>query len=249
MFISADEEDAKRIHDSLNLYFGSARFGSTLIPPWSSVWDITEEQVKARATLRKLQGFTDDPVEVEEAPVDSEDTTEEERLYEEIANARRRGLTDRVETIQKKIESLEEARETKRLDDIRALGPDVVHLEFIDLYTAEPVYERNSENEAADEQSQNDAYAEYNEKRMEWRKQLAVLLGQLPLTDGEASLADKRFGATGGYTTRIGLIHQISYVTLNREVDGVTAITEWLCARGCVDVKYQFGHVLEDLDF
>ncbi|KAK3870798.1 hypothetical protein Pcinc_023994 [Petrolisthes cinctipes] len=111
-----------------------------LVAPWSPNGGPTAEHQKARATLRKLQGYMGEPdgaatvVEAEASDEEGEDVPDERqqeiaRLYEESTKSRRRGNRAKADGLQERIAELQKEIEEERIAEIRALGPDVVDLE------------------------------------------------------------------------------------------------------------------------
>lgn len=249
-FISRNEQHANEIHESLQLYFRAQQIRPALIPPWSPDHTLTDEHTKARSTLWKLQGFGDAPdgstpedAEAEEA--EDPGDRRQNQLMERIGRARQTGNRGMVRRLQQELDALREEQEQQRIDGIRSLGPDVVVPEMIDLYVQRPVYDF-TEIENASEDEQNAAWERHSEALQRWQNGLGEYLGQLPLDDGEPSPQDTRYSANSAYMERAGLIHQISYLRLTREVDGIAALTEWLCDQGCVDIRYRFGDLLTE---
>lgn len=235
-----DEERAKEIHQSLQLYFRSQGMATSLTPPWSPDHQITEEHLRGRLTLWRVLDYgenpdgtepDDDMAEPEETPAEKE----ERELGERIIKAAQRGNHAVAERLRERLDELHDEQEERRLDTIRNSGSDVVVAQVVDLYRQRPEYEapENVEDREA-------AWERHQEQMADWRKRLGVLLGQLPLTDGE----DGRYSADNAFIERDGQTLQLRFLRLHREVDGIAALTDWLCNEGCADIRYQF----EDLE-
>lgn len=249
--IAPGEDMARSTESELNLLFSGNFANALLIPPWLSDRPISEDNKKARRTLIVLQrGVSLEELETgeksepaEEQPETSDEITEQiQKLSPQILEARRKGQKAVVKELNLKVQELMRQQEQRRLDKIRAAGPDRVDLELIDLYSKQPPYPEEAEAEADDESFQA-RIEEHREETEAWQKTLADRLGVLDTTvdDEPVNPADVRFGVQSGYVSRAGLILRLDYLTFRREVDGITPLVDWLCSRGFVDLKYSLS--------
>ena len=137
VFISPTEADAERIDDELNLYFQCVQTLTSAFPPWRPEV-LTEQHLKARRTLRKLNRADQAYEEIVQAAA-KESQEELQPLYRKLQKANQRGNKAITRVAQDEIADLTAATERKRVEAIQDLGPDVVDVALVDVFLERPV--------------------------------------------------------------------------------------------------------------
>jgi len=212
--LAKDADAAKAIEEELTEYFSPGQ-AMRLIPPWqpSDARSAAEraQHQKARQTFGKLQRASFD---IYKDPL-------LRASQQKFARAQRQGDAVEAKRIQEEQRELTQRLVQKRRDNIRGEGGDAVDSQLIDLYAAVPKFGGTNF----------DAY----------RKALVTLaprMGQLQC--GGADNAE-RFAAKSGSVSRASLLLTFHWLTFDQLGDGLPAMVEWLCAKGCVDFKYDFN--------
>jgi hypothetical protein len=229
--IAVSAESAEQIERAFGSYSTSFRKYPSLVSPWSPDHQITAEQNLARKTTRLLE---------ENVAPDAEDTRPAE-LYKKQAEARRRGDQEAVKALQAEVAAIYRERKDKHIQTIR--DRDDVDQHVIEIYAREPqfpVQNAGDHDESESDQVSPEMQA-YIQARKDWSQQMAVRLGQLPLTDGMPTPEAKRFGLVAGGASRAGLILRFDNLNFHRHVDGIPAFVDWLCSQECVDFNYRLS--------
>jgi len=221
MCLAPDAAAAKVIEEEISEYF-QGNHAMHLIPPWQpgDIRSTTEraQHNKARQTYAKLQKTSYDFYK------DPAWRNSQARLV----RAQRQGDLAEAKTIQEQQRDLMQRVIAKQRDRLRSEGPDKVDVKLIDLFATLP-------------QPTVTNYETY-------RKALAGLaprLGQLACD--RADNAD-RFAAHSGTVSKASLLLTFHWLTFDQLGDGLPAMVEWLCAKGCGDFKYDFNQGLGGLD-
>ncbi len=82
---------------------------------------------------------------------------------------------------------------------------------------------------------------EFHFQYSDWAQRVGEHLGQFPIED-DAPLGANRYGATGGAWSEGSTLHLIS-VNFADPVEGLPALTNWLCERGAGELHYDFMHL------
>jgi Zn-dependent protease len=210
MCLARTAEEAKALEQEAQEYFGAA-YHMPLTPPWLPGDERSEIQ---RAQHRKArQTFTKLQATSGSYYKDSTWRATQTRL----ARAQQQGDNAEIKEIQAEQRDLMKQVVQKERERLRSEGPGKVDLELIDLYAALPEVTGTN----------------YNVYR-DALKGLAPRLGELK---GDAA---KRFMTRSGSVSRAGLLLTFSWLTFEQLGDGLPAFTEWLCTKGCRDLKYNF---------
>jgi hypothetical protein len=201
-----------------------------LTPPWAPGFTLSEEQARARATYRRLLTERDD------AAIDD---AEFAKLGEEWEQANRRGDDAAAELVQRRIDELAKAAESRRLQRLRAEGAEAVDLELIDLYE-----QYQAEAAEATEPSESEAedvaarFEIYRARQEAWDRLVGARMGQLPLDGETPPPAELVYAAQAGAVRRTGLAISFQWLSFHRGDTGSLRLLDWLCQRGFVDLRY-----------
>jgi hypothetical protein len=77
-------------------------------------------------------------------------------------------------------------------------------------------------------------------------RETALRMGQVPLLDGQPTPDVGCLLVRFGGVTRKKQVLNLSWVGFERVDEGAPALVEWLCDRGCSDIRYVFR---EGMDF
>lgn len=199
-----------------------------LVPPWSTRYEITPTQRKARRTHKKLR------TEFYEAYYD-------ERLadmHQKLQRATRRGDNKAIEELrQQQLDLTEQVLidwQQKLRDQDDLYDPDVV-----DLYQTQPKWE---EPEVGADTVSAGQEEEYQAKYTRWSRQLGAMLGQLPLEGDRPAPQDAQQLAESGLVTHVGTTLTIRSLTFERVDRGAPEFVAWLCRLGCTEIAYSLGN-------
>ena len=213
MCLAKDVDDATALEEELTDYFGPAQT-MRLIPPWQpgDARSAVEraQHQKARQTYGKLRRASYD---VYKDPLMRASQVQ-------FARAHRQGDTVEAKKIQEEQRELSLRLIRQRRDKIRSEGAGTVDTQLIDLYATVPTFTGTN-------------YEAYRKALLT----LAPRMGQLQC--GSADYPE-RFAARSGSVSRAGLLLSFHWLTFDQLSDGLPAMVEWLCARGCVSIKYDF---------
>jgi len=68
-------------------------------------------------------------------------------------------------------------------------------------------------------------------------RELGPMLGET--SEGKEAASD--YSTASGFAQRHGLMLEISWVAMDHLSTGLPALTEWLCDRGCLGIRYEFS--------
>jgi hypothetical protein len=195
----------------LSEYFSAAN-SMRLIPPWQPGDERSPAErakhQKARQTYVKLQQASS---EYYKDPM-------LRASQQKYARAYRQGDVTEMKRVETEQRVLGERLIKKRHESIRAEGVDKVDLQLIELYAQLPRI--NGTN-----------YDVYRKALTG----LAPRLGELRCDQPDNSA---RFAAKSGTVSRATLLLTFHWLTFDQLGDGLPAMVEWLCSKGCVDFKY-----------
>ncbi|MDB6122835.1 MAG: hypothetical protein JWQ71_1828 [Pedosphaera sp.] len=221
--IAPTEQVAKEVEEELRGYI-SVSSTLHLIPPWMPQDARSEEQRKqhrlARQTYAKLLV----------ANAAGYKDPEARSLQTRMAQAQREG--DRAELTKLRGEHDKMMKEASKryIEKLKQEDVQKVDANLIDLYLKLPA-ERGTNWVA------------------EASRTLGPRLGQLP-TEADAKAEDKRYSSHWGSVSRNGLLLSISWVSFDHVFEGGPAFANWLCTKGCIDLKYDLqpgGFGFDDL--
>jgi hypothetical protein len=108
--------------------------------------------------------------------------------------------------------------------------------------------------EADLEQQVIDVYSEYaastNYQPLLASSPLGRLMGQLPVEGDRPVGGSDRYSTRFGNVSRNGWMLSFESISFVNAAEGAPALVKWLCAKGCIDIKYQFfsGFDLEEVE-
>lgn len=229
--IAPSNESAEQITSDLDQYLTATYTATNLIPPWSPTQTLTDDQRLARRTLDGVQLFEDDMSEGQDQELEQL-YARQQRLMSDIREMIRRGDSKDLEKARKEINTLGKQIQQRQFDVLKNSGE--FDNELIDLYATQPSY---PDGDVAD----GEKIDAYRAEMQTWRQEMAQRLGALPVTTEVTRSPLLRYAAHGGGASRAGLLLRLDYVRFHRPIDGVTALTDWLCSQNCIDLKYRFG--------
>lgn len=72
------------------------------------------------------------------------------------------------------------------------------------------------------------------------RSPMVIFAWLIKLTDAQPAPGANQFSTWSGSVMRSGLILRFNWLTFNRVFDGAPALVDWLCAKRCIDLKYDW---------
>jgi len=201
--------------------------GLSLIPPWTTDVPMTDEHRRARRTYLAI--------------FDSGAIYDDARLTainEQVRRAMRSGDSSAIKKLNEQQAELIMELEAEHLARIEA-DPEsdarVVALyrkmpRFPDL-ELEELEDVGVEDESGDNK---ELQAQYDA----WSREMGALLGQLPMKGDRPSDPAALVSAQGGSVENLGPLVTFNFVTMRRIDRGAPALVDWLCSRGCSEVKY-----------
>lgn len=219
--LAPDAQSAEQIADKLQAYLqcGERMY---LVPPWSPVYQITEQQNKARRTNTRLSriDYQDQELKRINQELIRADDAEE---YNELSEAYSKREAELVQM---------------HRDQLKAEGPEHVDVALIDLQSRQPAVET-----PADLENLDDFPDVFNQETGAWQREMGALMGQLPL-DGDAPLpGELRYSVQYGFVQQGGLLLTFAG-SFEQIAAGLPAFANWLCNQGCIDVTYGFDFEL-----
>jgi hypothetical protein len=213
--IASNAAEAQSIEEELNRYLTQTAY-MHLLPPWSPAFESDRVRLqRARSTYSRVQ----------DAGSGIYTNAGLRSLSKRIAQARRSGDSAKVAQLVEEHKALKARLKESILADLRAEGPDKIDLPLMDEYL---VFDR---------QRKTGAEVDY---RTEIRK-FGARLGQLELNGDEPAPSAARHSVLYGYCRRTGLLLNVSALTFYDPAEGVPALADWLCRRGCVGLQYDFN--------
>jgi Zn-dependent protease len=211
--IASNADDAQAIHEELDGYLGQTAY-MHLVAPWSPAFDAERAQFqKARRTYSRVQNVE----------FNSYTNAQLRTLAKRIAQARRAGDSAKVARLTEEETATRAKVRSAAIEALRAEGPDNVDLAVVDEYV---------KNSARDHQKARDYIAEM--------RKFGARLGQLPLAGDKPDPSATRASMLYGSSERTGLLINIYGATFYDPGEGVPALIDWLCRRGCIAFTYDF---------
>jgi Zn-dependent protease len=227
--IASNAVEAQAIEEELENYMSQTTY-MHLIPPWSPAFEADRARFqKARRTYARAQ------------------TAE----YSFLTNSALRSLSKRTEQARRAGDSAklaqlaEEGKATRAklrdaaINGVRAEGPDKIDMAVMDEYLAQSAQREN--------QKPGDYSADNYTTAL---RQVGARLGQLPLKGDKPDPAARHTAVSYGSCRRTGLLINLYTVSFYDPAEGVPALVDWLCRRGCIGFQYDFHFygALADLD-
>ncbi|HXG12494.1 MAG TPA: hypothetical protein VNK04_22250 [Gemmataceae bacterium] len=246
-------EEAERLEAEVREYLHVPYFElqGLLLPPWSDAWQALppEERQryrKARRTLIRLQDLSS---QVAQHP-------DIQAMNQRLLSTLGGNDKDAIRKLRQDIEQATRAEEQRLLENLRAEGEETVDLTIVALWEQHwkvsretfkekegvgpaPPAPEGQPRQPADPQVLMARFQAWEQTRKAVVRQMAERMGQLPLRDGWPELGSNLEAAMGGSIQREGAALSICCVCCHPS-EGLPALAEWLCRRGCTEVKYGF---------
>jgi Zn-dependent protease len=212
---TTDDKSAKEIETELTEYFSNDT-GRSLIPPWLPGDRRTAEQRAAHQLARKTH------LRAQAGKWDGYNDPKMIALQKRISEARRQGDDAEATALTQQLTELAEDLGKQRLNKLKAGEEGPVDATIIDLFNALPPISTRTNREAFRKTQQ----------------EISRRMGQLPLVNDRGASSDGRFSTRGGLVSSKGRALHLSWLSFQRLSDGAPALIDWLCAKGCADLKY-----------
>jgi hypothetical protein len=118
---------------------------------------------------------------------------------------------------------------------------------LVDLYAHRPAVPEPLEAEGQDPTGVQRVDQEYAAALQAWHRALGQRMGQLPIVEGQVVPAADRHCTRYGHVVRSGLLLRFNGLNFVQIADGLPALAEWLCGKGCVDLKYAVTKTPEEI--
>ena len=211
----ANESLAKELETELNEYFSNDSTQS-LIPPWLPRDRRTAEERAAHRLARKtyLRAQTEKWEGYSDPKVSA--------LQKRIAEARRQGDEAEARTLTQQMTELANELGRQRLNKLKSGEEGPMDTAVIDLLNTLP---------ATMTKTNRDAHGKVLEE-------IAHRLGQLSRVNDGMAPSDHRFSTRGGSVRSKGHTLHLGWLSFKSISEGAPALIDWLCAKGCTDLKY-----------
>ncbi len=234
-------EAAEEVEKALKDHLMASSIAQALLPPWHPddprSPESREAHDKARKTYARLINRHNETAadDAEEAEINESKAAEVEQLLRRLSEARRRGNDAEAESIQDELGRRDKAANDKFYASLRAEGPETLDLEVIDLY------EKHQEQFVAFEPRET-----IDTTRLD---AIAERMGLAAAPGADAESGADRYSSRGGFTRREGPLLRIEWLRFANDFEGVPALADWLCDKGCLEFHYRFnnGFGFEDL--
>lgn len=213
--IAPNQNMAKSIEEEAAEYFAAAR-EMQLVPPWTASEKRSlaerEQHRLARHTYAKLQ---ETKAHYKEPAIIA--------LQKSVARARRQGDLAEEKRLREEEKRVVDEFTKKQQQGVRQESG--VDIQLVDMYMALPTA----------------SYPNYtNSEYKDALQKLASRMGQLPLEGDQPKALDARYSTHWGTVSREGLIISFPFLSFQNIFDGAPALADWLCSKGCIDLKYAF---------
>lgn len=219
-----DEASAVAIRDEVQGYLQMPS-ALHLIPPWSPMaadpavdWSRCK---LARSTYLQLtragQGGYADP--------------DQKAVTVAMQEAMRRGDSDEYKRLSKELAGLIAKRQKADLERIKRNSDGSVDPVIVEKYFSLPSIS------AAAKLEEDDRPDDFNSPPYH---EMAQRMGQLPLANGKPTASSLRFSTQYGMFQTEGSKLQLDYCNFEDPIEGAHALVDWLSARGCRTMRYDF---------
>ena len=219
--IARSAEEAQKLEEELQEHF-QCPTEMCLIPPWSSSGPLSADQRQARQLYQRATKA--------EADFGFDDPQSKEN-QKQMAQARRQGdkkELDRLVKLQQ--ERFAAAKQVSR-DRLKRELSDKLSQDLLQRYELIPQWEPDLHEDKA-----------FTEKRNAAFRYIGELLGQVPLENEQPIGKERLEMAQGGFVHRNGLLLSVQFISFTRTDHGLPRMAEWLCGKGCLDVKYSINN-------
>jgi len=211
----ADQKQTKELESELNEYFSNDSSRS-LIPPWLQDDRRTAEQRAAHQLARKTY------LRAQTVKWDGFSDPKMRALQKRIGQAYQQGNGAEVTALTRQMTELAEDLGKQRLNRLKSGEEGPMDAAVIEQFNSIPAITTETNQEVTERALQ----------------EIARRMGQLPLVNGRVIPSEDRFSTRGGLVSSKGRTLQLSWLYFQRISDGAPALIDWLCGRGCTDLKY-----------
>lgn len=211
----ADEELSKELEGELSEYLSNDSSPS-LIPPWHPDDRRTPEQRAAHQLARRTY------LRAQTEKWDGYTDPKMRALQKRISQAQRQGNGAEATALTREMTELAEDLGKQRLNRLKAGEEGPMDAVVIDLLNTMPAITTRTNQDVATRILQ----------------EIGQRMGQLPLVNGRVTPNEDRFSTRGGLVSSKGRALHLGWVSFQRISDGAPALIDWLCGRGCTDLKY-----------
>jgi Zn-dependent protease len=201
---------ASNITSELSEFFGSPHQGCYLIPPWTPVDPRSPDQQAADTNARRTY----------QKLISSEYSFNSPKLRDlqnKMAEAQRHGDADQLRDLAAQLEETSKQLRQEGIDKMRA--DKSLDTSVVDLY----------------EKYQALSYT--NSARADLMAQISKLMG-VAADQHQTLTGAGLYAARTGYATHKALMVHVNFVAFADTFEGVPAFLDWLCAKGCIGIRY-----------
>ena len=229
--IARSAEEAQKLEEELQEYF-QCPAEMWLIPPWSSRGPLSADQRQARRTYQralKTEHTYDDP--------------QAKEFVKPMAQARKQGDKKELDRLVKLQQERFTAARQENRDRLKRELSDKLSQDVLERYELIPQWEPDlNEDNAEGAANRAEKLKAFTEKRHAALRHVGELLGQVPLENEQPSGRDRLELAQNFFVSRNGLLLSIPFISFTRTDHGLPRMAEWLCGKGCLDVKYAINN-------
>ncbi len=211
----ADERLTKELENELKEYLSNDSSRS-LIPPWLPDDRRTPEQRTAHQLARKTC------LRAQTGKWDGYSDPRMRALQKRIGQAQRQGDGAEATALTREMTDLAEDSGKQRLNRLKTGAEGPMDAAVIDLFNTIPAFTTRTNQDVTTRILQ----------------EIAQRMGQLPLVNGRVTPGEDRFSTRGGMVSGKARALHLSWLSFQRISDGAPALIDWLCGKGCTDLKY-----------
>lgn len=233
-FVAPTEDAAPKLEQELQEYFSASSMQT--IPPWQNNDRRNQAERdlhrKARRTYLRCLKVINEPI----------DDPELKDLQKQQVAAARRQDNAKIQELTKRSVDLRHQHQRARLEQLKNTRDPELDADVIDTFTLTQLVFEPLGDKPTDEQ--------FNQHQLNHqRRQLAIgkLLGQFPMEDDKPVQGADRDAANYGHAQRAGMLFRLS-IHYRDLFEGLPATAEWLCARGCIDIKFNARAIGGEVD-
>jgi Zn-dependent protease len=249
----ADEESGKKMEEEIRPYLHAPN-QALLVPPWSVAWEKLpaaqrEQYQKARRTLSRLQNLANEANQQpavkaisdqiiaavgQKNPKNPQQMQELIHAFGETVKAEKKRLFDQLK-----------AEDEKTIDKpLLALWEQWEKLQgnmdaAIEEPEPAPPKKPKPDQEMTKEEKAQARMAAFLRKQDILKKRMAVRMGALPLEGDKPRPGSDLDAGSVGAMVRIDLALRFEYLLLPHPQQGLPTLAEWLCKRGCQQLRYE----------
>lgn len=233
-FVAPTEDSAPKLEQEIQEYTSVSSMHT--IPPWQDN-DLRnqaerDQHRKARRTYQRCLKVINEPID---------DPGLKDIQKQQVAAARRQDNA-KIQELTKRLVDLRHQHQRVRLEQLKntrdpELDADVIDAFALTQLVFEPLGEKPTDEQFKQHQLNHQ------------RRQLTIgkLLGQLPIENEKPVRGTDRDAVNYGHSQRAGMLFRMS-IHYRDVFEGLPATVEWLCERGCLDIKFNAKAIGGDVD-